>query len=86
MGRKGARLGWVVAKAKQKKQDDTNGKVYSGYDVYIIICTTKGPLQDLDKHVLAVEVVSGPHCITVALHWCYFTINCEFTLGVRPLC
>ena len=25
--------GWVVVKAKTKKQDDTNGRVSSGYDI-----------------------------------------------------
>ena len=31
----GCRVGWVVAKAETKKEDDTNGKIQSGYDFHM---------------------------------------------------
>ena len=36
------------------------------------------PLQGLDKCVLTVGVISGPHCPIGALHWRHFT-SCGFT-------
>ena len=35
VGGKGSEVEWVVAKVKTKKQDGTNGRVYSGCDVHI---------------------------------------------------
>ena len=35
VGGNGAWVGWMMAKPKTKKQDDTNGRVKSGYDVHI---------------------------------------------------
>ena len=35
MGGKSVGMGWLVAKTKTKKQDDTNGRVYSGCDIHM---------------------------------------------------
>ena len=35
MGGNGAWVGWMMVKAKTKKQDDMNGGVRSGYDVHM---------------------------------------------------
>ena len=35
--RKDVGVGWVVAKAKTKKWDDTNGRIYSGCDVHMYL-------------------------------------------------
>ena len=40
------------------------------------------PLQDLDRCVLTVGAVSGPHCQITALHWCHFTSH-GFTLSEK---
>ena len=46
VGGKGSGLGWVVAKAKTKKQDDTNSRVESGYDIHMYLHNIS--LQGLD--------------------------------------
>ena len=75
-------VGWVVAKAKTKKQDNTNGRARSGYDVHMYPQWANNPLQGLDKHILTVEAISGPHYQIKALHWHHFT-NCEFTWSAK---
>ena len=54
--------GWVVAKAKTKKQDDTHSRVWSGYDVHMYP-------QGLDRCALTVGAISGPHYKIGALYW-----------------
>ena len=49
--------GWVVAKLKQKKQDDTNGRVWSTYDVYMYPQKANIPLQRLDKRAPTVGAI-----------------------------
>ena len=75
-------LGWVVAKSKTKKQDNTNGRAYSGYDVHMYPQWVNSPLQGLDRHTLTVETISGIHCQIRARHWHLFTI-CEFTWSAK---
>ena len=48
VGVKGAGVGWVVAKAKTKKQDNT-------------MVEFRGAIS-IDRRVLTVGVISGPHC------------------------
>ena len=77
-GWEGHGVGWVVAKAKTKKQDNTNSRVYSGYDVHIYPQWANIPLQGLDRRVLTVVAIAGSHCQIKALHWHHFT-SCDFT-------
>ena len=71
-------MGWVVAKAKTKKQDGTNGRVLSGYAIHMHPQGVSIPPQGLDRRVLTVGAVSGPHYQIRALHWHHFT-SCRFT-------
>ena len=64
----GAQVGWVVAKAETKQQDD--GMV--GFRV-IIPQRANIPLQGLERRELTVGVISDPHCQIEAFHWCHFT-------------
>ena len=41
VGKRGAEVGWVVAKTNTKKQDDTNSRAYSGYYIHMY---SKGPI------------------------------------------
>ena len=66
---------WVVAKAKPKKQDDTNSRVRVAM---VSTCTHKG----LDRHVLTVGVIPGPHSQIGPLHWRHFTSR-GFTWSVK---
>ena len=53
MGGRGTGVGWVVEKAKTKKQDDTNSMYPPRANI---------PLQGLDRRGPTVGVISGPHC------------------------
>ena len=55
----GMGVGWLVAKAKTKKQDDTNSRVWSGYNIHMFLQRANILLQGLDRQVLMVEEVSG---------------------------
>ena len=55
----GASCGWVVAKAKTKKQDDTNSRVYSGHDGHMYPQRANTPLQGLHRYALTVGAISG---------------------------
>ena len=68
-------MGWVLAKAKTKKQDDTNGRVKSSCDVHMHPQRANIPLQGLDSDVLTLGTISGPHCKIGALQWYHFTSN-----------
>ena len=78
----GTEVGWVVAKTKTKKQEYTNGRVWSGYDVHMYPQRANIPLQSLDRCVLTVGALSGPHCQIGVLHWCHFTGH-EFTWSAK---
>ena len=41
-------------KVKRKKQDDTNSRIHSGYDLYIYPQRDNMPLQGLDRRALMV--------------------------------
>ena len=69
MGGKSVGVGWLVAKTKTKKQDDTNGRVYSGCDIRMHPQRANIPLQGLDGYLLTMAAISGPHCQIRALHW-----------------
>ena len=62
MGGKGVRVGWVVAKVKTKEQDNTNSRIWSGYDVHMYPQLANIPLKGLYRHVLIVGTVSGYQC------------------------
>ena len=47
-GGKGSGMGWVVEKAKTKKQNDTNSRVESGYDIHMYPQWANISLQGLD--------------------------------------
>ena len=79
---RGARVGWMVAKAKTKKQDDTNSRVASEYDVHMYPQRANILLQGLNRHGLTVEAISGPHCQIGAVHWHHITSR-EFTWLVK---
>ena len=66
-------MGWMVAKVKTEKQEGTNSRVYSGYDVHMYPKRTNVPLQALGRRAVTVGAISGPHCQIVALHWHSFT-------------
>ena len=74
-------VGWVVAKSKTKKQDNANGRAYSGYDVHMYPQWVSNPLQGLDRHILTVEAI---HCQIRARYWHHFT-SCEFTWSVKSI-
>ena len=61
-------------KAKTKKQDST---MVEFREAMMSTCTylhrVSIPLQGLDRCVLTVGAVSGPHCQIGALHWRHFT-------------
>ena len=61
VGGKGTRVGWVVAKAKTKKQDNANGRVrFSSYcDVHMYPQWANNPLQGPNRCVLTVGLISG---------------------------
>ena len=62
-------MGWVVAKAKTKKQDNTMIEFrVATYDVHMHPQRANIPLQGLDRHVLAEGVISGPYCQIAAFH------------------
>ena len=64
-------MGWVVTKAKTKKQNDPTLGVWSGY-IIMTMCTHKGQYsttRPIDKCVLTMSMISGPHCQIEALHW-----------------
>ena len=42
------------------------------------------PLQGLDRRVLTIRAISGPHCQIGVLHWCHFT-SCGFTWSEKAL-
>ena len=74
MGERGAGVGWVVAKAKTKKQGTTTVEFrVRGCDIHMDSQRVSIPLQGLDRHVLTVGTISGPHCQIGALHWHHFT-------------
>ena len=50
-----------MAKVKTKKQNDTNDRVWSGYDVQMYSQWVNIPLQVLNRHVLTVGAISGFH-------------------------
>ena len=81
---KGTGIKYVVAKAKTKKQHDTNGGVQSSYCMMstctVPIQSANTSLQSLDRHmhVLTVGAVSSPHYQNGTLHWYHFT-SYEFT-------
>ena len=54
---------WVMTRAKAKKWNGINGRVYSVYCVYIYSQWTTIPLQALDRHVLTVRAITGPIAI-----------------------
>ena len=66
-----------MTKAKTKKQDDTNSRVSSGYDIHMNPQKDNIPLQDLDRCTLLVGAISGLHCQTGAL----LVILCSYKLG-----
>ena len=53
----GMGVGWLVAKAK--KQDGTNSRVWSGYNIHMYLQRTNILVQGLGRRVLMVEEVSG---------------------------
>ena len=57
----GYRMEWVVATAKAKKRDDTNGRIKSGYDIHMYPQWLNNPLQGLNRHVLTVRAILGHH-------------------------
>ena len=68
MGGKGVRVGWVVAKVKTKMQDNTNIRVWSGYDVHMYLQWANIPLKGLDRHVLTVKPSIGIILPVMNLH------------------
>ena len=54
---RGHGVGWVVEKDKTEKQDDTNSRVWSGYDVYMHPKRVIIPLLGLDRCVLTVGAI-----------------------------
>ena len=72
-------MGWVVAKAKTKKQGDTDGRTRMAiHDAHMYAQWTNNPLQDLDRCVLMVKAISGPYCQFRTHYWHHFT-SCAFT-------
>ena len=67
---RGIRAGMGGGKAYANKQDDTNSRVLSSYDMYIYPQRVNFPLQDLDRSALTVGTISGPKLET---SWCHFT-------------
>ena len=74
----GGAQGGMLAKTKTKKQDDTNSRVKSDYDVHMYPQKVNIPLKGLDRHALTVGAILGPHCQIEALLWHHFT-NHGFT-------
>ena len=54
------------------------GRVWIGYDIHMHPQKANIQLQGVDRCVLTVGVISGPHCQIGALHWHHFT-SCGFT-------
>ena len=50
-----------MAKAKSKKQDDTNSRVQSGYDIHVYPQKANIAPQGLDRHRLTMGAISDPH-------------------------
>ena len=42
------------------------------------------PLKGLDRHVLTLGAISGPHCQIGAFHWCHFIIR-GFTWSAKSI-
>ena len=66
--------GWWQKLNQRGNNYDTNSRVQSNYDVYLLPQRTNIPLQGLDRHALTVEVISGPHSEIEALLWHHYTI------------
>ena len=49
------------------------GRVLNGYDVHVLPQKANIPLQCVDRCVLTVGAISGPHCQIGALNWYHFT-------------
>ena len=73
---------WVVATAKAKKRDDTNGRITSGYDIHMYPQWVSNPLQGLNRHVLIVRAILGHHSQFRALNWCHFS-SYKFTRSAK---
>ena len=71
-----------MAKAKAKKQDDTNSRVESEYDIHMYPQRANILLQGLNRRGLTVEAISGPQCQIGAIHWHHITSR-EFTWLVK---
>ena len=57
---RGTGVGWVVVKAKGKKQDYTNSRIKCGYDMYIYPQRISIPLQGLNRRALTVGAYQVP--------------------------
>ena len=66
MDQRGMRVGWVVAKAKTKKQDDTNSRVQSSYDMNIQL-PTKGHYSTTRPRQTCTD--SGSHIRSTLPNW-----------------
>ena len=61
MGGRHAGVGFVMAKASIKKEDNTIVELKSRYDVYMHPQRANNPLQGLERRALTVGTISGPH-------------------------
>ena len=68
VGERGTGVGWVVAKAKTEKQYNTMVEFRVAMTSTCTHQRANIPLQDLDRWVLTVGVISGPHSQIGALH------------------
>ena len=59
-------------------------RVLNGYHVHMYPQRANVPLKGLDKHVLTVGAISGPHCQIGAFHWCHFIIR-GFTWSAKSI-
>ena len=79
VGGKGMGVNWVVEKAKTKNKMTQMAEFR--VTIMISTCTHHKPifhLHGLDRHVLPMGTISGPHCQIRALYWQRFTSR-EFT-------
>ena len=80
----GGAQGWMGGGKSLNKEEDTNSRVQSSYDVHMHPQRTNILLQGLDRRALTVGAISGPHSHIGALLWRQFTIR-GFTWSAKSI-
>ena len=85
VGRKGTEVRWVMAKASTKKQDDKNGKVWSGYVVHAYPQWANNPLKGLDRCVLTMGAIYQVSTADLEPPFASHILNVTYTVAISKV-